>query len=577
MHPCKSKIPGTNEQEENEVYRLLIVNYKDHIADGIFSYINGQRRMELDICMAYSSAEALQWLNKMRIDIVLSDLHMPGMNGYRMLETIKTGWPLCEVIFLTKYQSFENINRALSYDGVQFLLKADGYDKMLWAVEKAISQIEKNTKSEDTQANQKLGIMIPLLQKEYLLELIRSEPTDDNERKSKFMEYGIRLNARMPVLPLIGKIDKYPSDITHNKKTKLLHTIKQFAERHFSKHVTISAVIHEQHIFWMVQPLESGYDNHCDLQEDSQWENTLVFVKGISKIIQSSCKINLHIPFSIIIGNEPVQWNQIHDVYGSLKYMLDYHIVNGTILLLTEQDLNMMPKVDIYDQLRKLETLKTFLHNGLQNEFFQMYDTLVQDVGETENMCSFSYIELYYSWALFMLSYVNQNEMIDKIASKIDLQKLTRVDEYNSWPEAFGYLKEFAGIVLEHQRNEQKSKEMIPIATIQRYIQDHLNEDLSLIRLADIVHLNPSYLSRMYKKATGFNLNHYINIIRLNKAKELLKNSNLKIHEIASHVGYLSGSYFTQFFKRETKISPQHYRDTADWPKEASGASYLQN
>jgi len=68
-------------------------------------------------------------------------------------------------------------------------------------------------------------------------------------------------------------------------------------------------------------------------------------------------------------------------------------------------------------------------------------------------------------------------------------------------------------------------------------------------------------LSRLFKQITGTNLINYINEVRLNKAKEMLKNNKIKIHEIAASVGYESASYFTQFFKRALKISPQEYRD----------------
>jgi two-component system response regulator YesN len=93
------------------------------------------------------------------------------------------------------------------------------------------------------------------------------------------------------------------------------------------------------------------------------------------------------------------------------------------------------------------------------------------------------------------------------------------------------------------------------------YVNNHINEDISLAKLADLVYFNPSYLSRLFKQTTGINLLAYINKIRIEKAKKLLQESNMKIHEISSSVGYESASYFTQFFRRNVQMSPQEYRD----------------
>ncbi|QHT63047.1 helix-turn-helix transcriptional regulator [Paenibacillus lycopersici] len=89
-----------------------------------------------------------------------------------------------------------------------------------------------------------------------------------------------------------------------------------------------------------------------------------------------------------------------------------------------------------------------------------------------------------------------------------------------------------------------------------------LDGDLSLPRLADVVYLNPVYLSRLYKQKTGIGLSDYIVNAKIAKAKELLAEAKWKVHEIAAKVGYDSTPSFTRFFKRQTNLSPQEYRDS---------------
>ncbi|MNI88343.1 HTH-type transcriptional activator Btr [compost metagenome] len=111
------------------------------------------------------------------------------------------------------------------------------------------------------------------------------------------------------------------------------------------------------------------------------------------------------------------------------------------------------------------------------------------------------------------------------------------------------------------QTMEQKKRADHTISFLEDFIKEHLDEDLSLVRLAELVYLNPSYLSRIYKQETGRNLTEFIDSIRLLKAKDLLKNDNMRINDIARRVGYETATSFTRFFKKATGCSPQEYRE----------------
>jgi len=106
------------------------------------------------------------------------------------------------------------------------------------------------------------------------------------------------------------------------------------------------------------------------------------------------------------------------------------------------------------------------------------------------------------------------------------------------------------------------SKVASTITNIQAYIEEHIGEDLSLVKLAEMVHINPSYLSRLFKKVTGKNLLYYINDKRIDQAKTWLEEDQYKIYEIAEKLGFATAPYFTRFFKKKMKVSPQDYRES---------------
>lgn len=98
------------------------------------------------------------------------------------------------------------------------------------------------------------------------------------------------------------------------------------------------------------------------------------------------------------------------------------------------------------------------------------------------------------------------------------------------------------------------------IEKLESYICGHLSSDLSLNTLADILHFNPSYLSRFYKKYRGKTISDYIQEVKLKKSKEMLMQGDCRIKDIAATLGFESSSYFGLFFKKQTGMSPRKYR-----------------
>lgn len=94
----------------------------------------------------------------------------------------------------------------------------------------------------------------------------------------------------------------------------------------------------------------------------------------------------------------------------------------------------------------------------------------------------------------------------------------------------------------------------------QKYILSHISEDLSRKEVAEIVYLNPDYLSKLLKKETGMSFSEYVLDCRISLAKMLLKATEKSIQEIAGMTGFNSASYFSKIFRQETGVSPASYR-----------------
>jgi AraC-like DNA-binding protein/ligand-binding sensor protein len=111
-------------------------------------------------------------------------------------------------------------------------------------------------------------------------------------------------------------------------------------------------------------------------------------------------------------------------------------------------------------------------------------------------------------------------------------------------------------ILVQHENTEP------PLITrAKAYIQEHQTEHLSLGQVSKAVHSSPFYFCKMFKKATGINFTDYLSRIRIERAKNLLLNANLRVSEIAFEVGFQSLTHFNRVFKNTVGHSPTRYRE----------------
>ena len=98
------------------------------------------------------------------------------------------------------------------------------------------------------------------------------------------------------------------------------------------------------------------------------------------------------------------------------------------------------------------------------------------------------------------------------------------------------------------------------IHTITRYLQEHLNQEMSLAVLAEEFHLNPQYISQLFKNEIGVNFLTYLTNIRMENAKKLLLTTSLSIAQVSEQSGYADYRVFTKVFKKSEGITPSQYR-----------------
>lgn len=553
------------------MYTLLIVDDEAIIADGLYEVFQSLKKPELDVYKAYSGDDAMELLGKTRIDIVLTDIRMPGMNGLQLLEQIHSRWPKCKVIFLTGYDEFEYVYTAIQYEGVSYILKTEGYGKVIGAVENAVSEIEKGFKQDALlhEAEQQLYAAKEMLRENFLNGVTKGRFYKTEINQQQFDELQIKLNASNNVAMLVGRVDNIPKGIPYSERTRRICSIDIIAAQYFSSKIKYVFFTDESsYLIWLIQP---GEDLENNKDHKAMWNKCLTFVKGNNELIQKSCMESVQTSISFALDDSPADWIDIPDRFATLKMVLNYRFGQDSAMLLSGRSVMEKGLHDTQEKAKEklsanrfqYEMLAETLEYGNKEDFFSLMDELTEVLRTIGSMHNIVALEQYSSIAIVFLSYINRWNIIQKVAFKIGIHKLMKTDEHDSWNDAVEYLYELGSILLEIQEQEQVIRAQNVIGIIQKHINDniHIQDEITLIRLAELVHFNPSYLSRLFKQVVGMNISDYISDIRVKKAKQMLAKKDRKINTVAEALGYGTATNFTRFFKKMTNMTPQEYRD----------------
>lgn len=557
------------------MYRLLIVDDEPIITDGLAELFESLDDPELDVYSAYSAVEALDWLNKVRIDIILTDICMPGMDGLELQEEVNKRWPRCKIIFLTGYSDFEFVKSAIRNNSVDYILKTEGDSVIVNSVRKAIKSLENEMENAILirRAQENMEKAIPILQRDFLLDILNGTEISLEELRQQFNELNIDLDPELPTFLLLGRCDRWESNFSTAKKNRLIYGTQNIVKEYLQVSTRIvSCHLRGPYIVWFIQPrnFHNSSEDHKD--DNGIWDRTFSFVQGTLDTIQDKCIELINLSISFVVDDQPTEWKNVYERFIAMRFILSRGFgLEQEILLVNDSQSNLakytsitnIPQQDLQrDMLHsKLQLLKNCLENHEEEKFILVLKDMMDSIKNMECDVRSTLAEIYYSLVAIFITYINRWDLLEKIAFHIDLNKLTQIDSHNSYSDMVNYLLKLTTLIFKHRSDSQMCNTNKVISYINKYIEENLQDDISLVRLAEIVHFNPSYLSRLYKQTTGKTLSEYIKEVKIKKAMEMLKQDEIKIYEIADSIGFKNPSYFTRFFKSITNMTPQEYRD----------------
>ena len=508
------------------MYRLLIVDDEPLVVDGLCTVIQDMEIQDIEIYTAYSARQAIETLAKTKIDIIISDIVMPGMSGLELQTHVRKQWPRCKFIFLTGHSNFDYIHQAMKNDGIDYILKNGHENNIERALKKAINKIEEESRINDLldKAYYIKRQALTGIRRDLILDILSEDKKALEGIAELFEKYQVNLDPFSRIHIFLINMDTWGEFNTYSDKNTARFAVKNIIEEFLAPLAKVFVTdVDEQKLIGFVQPSDraSGCENTKDLEKRIR-----LYVNETFSDIQKCIVRSLGITVSIAIANGFVHWSLAGNKYLTLKFILNSScdFENGRIIIEKPEPGNdETAGTSINSILQSVKEIVSQMDNcmelGQENEFYDLLNRVKNlRSNYTEDK---TYIDNVIYCSILAVLMRNMGNIYEEygISCSMDLSGKMSLSQHSSWSAAMDYLSGVAQTIFRGRRDFTFEHNKKLVIEIQKYINRNISDNVSLTALSDEFCYNSSYLSRLYKNITGEGLSEYINRVRIENAK----------------------------------------------------------
>lgn len=472
----------------------------------------------LDIAgLCYNGSKAMEMIEALEPDIAILDIRMPGMSGLDILQRISDRHLPTGVIILSAYRDFEYAQEALRFGAEDYLVKPLDIPKLTMAVKRTAKRCFESKE------------LRPTIEQEHYKKLL----TDFTFRQQKFMEWGLdeaTILSRYRVYFI--QFAKNMDDLALKGLVSGLYALsdRSKALRVNNKRLSVTALVGNRSNFAMCIEIGSLVSKLCDSPAYVGFSNS----HPIHDFKKACLQADAAVQQSFYEPDIP---------YFEYDYSMDDDA-----------------KLEQLCMIRYLQTENFFekLQLGLENETQLMIDAAFDKIRKIRPLPKSVFRELQEFLRVLHQNFEEENDLLspmdELLESCLDGEFLTNQAYIHELVSDF--VRRLAQIRLE---KSQLDNERI-IKRVMAYCEQHYCEDITLDLITDQIHLAKSYFCTMFRKNTGETFWVYLTNLRINRAKELLGHTEIKVNRVAEAVGYRNASHFNRVFSNVIGLTPMEYR-----------------
>ena len=487
-----------------------------------------------EVYEAQDGDEAIEMAKLIKPDIILSDIKMPNIDGFGVSEVLFKILPRVKIIFLTAHNDFDYAQKAIPLGVYEYILKPIDTKIIMEATQKAVNDI--NAEQERTKSYE--SALKQLDDSKYFLKNYFLSNVTNN------INGPFKLDDNLDIFTS-AVIEFYPADdadlnVTFWRKFEDVNALFKPLDCTcipFFEQTTFTYILCFDKSSDISKILNLVLKSAEDVKDYLLCDSACNFTIGVGQIMQGRDNIN----FCNKCANKALKYN-FHMGYNKIIYINDVEPVE---------------KVAEYNKLfeKCLDCVKignSKLIAECISAVFNAFRDRNADIDTIQQLCL-----KYFSEISTLLTQYGQSSKV--LFNNTDSWVLPKnLDTIDSIRTLMYDVTQTAICRINDMRN---SKNNNLIETVKNIIDGNYGQDITRDRIAAQVHISPCYLSDIFSKGTNTTLKDYIIQTRINKAKELLKNTNLNIYEIANRVGYRNQKHFSFVFQKKTGLLPTKFRD----------------
>lgn len=529
--------------------KIFLVEDEFVVREGIKRNIDWQAN-GYEFCGEAGDGElAFPMIQKLKPDIVITDIRMPFMDGLELSRLIKKELPGVEIIILTGFEEFEYAKEAISIGVARYLLKPiSGADLLKEIGDIAVKIEEKRKESE--------------IREKYRREM---EENFQKERKELFQHLVTGTKSAAELFEMADHLKLDLSSIWYNIVLVKLQTLNQAPDEYSNWLIEIedklASLVEESHMLVFDRNLEGkAYLFKGDSKEELEHLQK-EYIDRIEAKLQEDGRFRY-------FGGIGTPVNRLRELPASFEsashaFARRYLIKGSRILDSSKLEQSVSVENEEFNihnidpkQMRSSK-IREFLKLGNKEETIYFVDEFFKGQGtnalKSTIFRQYIVMDVYFCVAAFLEELQISREELKVFDVNFELLQ--------SKESAMEYVIRMIEKAVELREKTASNRYGSVVDQVMKYIEEHYEEEeLSLNLLASYVNFSPNHLSTIFSQQTGQTFIKYLTDYRMNKAKELLRGTGKRSSEISLEVGYKDPHYFSYLFKKTQGMTPTQYR-----------------
>lgn len=538
---------NAKERGSLSLYKMILVDDEEDVRVSMAKKVDWNALGFEVIGSVSNGEEALELTEHMHVDVVLTDIKMPFMDGLQLCAKVKENYKNTRVVLYSGFDEFELAREAIHLEAEEYLLKPIGAKDL----ENVFRRIKTNLDQElDERKNLKnlndyYQKSLPLMREQLLAGLLDGKFS--NEHAKRMIEsYGMDLISPFYSVALLKRDSHKKTDGFQEDQLRMISQMN-LAKEYFEDNIKC-------HIFMYL-------GNVVIIAQMEQADEIHQFVYHMNQVCKMGDRM-LDMDSDAGIGSVCSELSQIHRSYEEARTALDYRVLGeekGQAIYINDVE----PKSNkvVWHEWTGIQEIIHSMKFGTEEELKASIDCFIEEM-KSENMVTVQQFQLVFMEILtemmkLMRSYqLDASEVFGKnIMPYQEAEKIHLLEELEEW------LQNKCFCIWKMIRNIRTSSTNALTDKAKAYIEEYyMKSDLSVEELCKYLNVSTSYFSTMFKKEIGMSFVSYLTKVRMEHAVDLLNNTEDKSYVIAWKVGYTEANYFSYVFKKQYGVSPSKYR-----------------